>query len=331
MRSGLSVTFVFSVCLISHLYLAAQELPPIMTQPYKAGVYTTYREFVMNAPSIVQGFKIIPRSGAKKIEQGRGDYQLIFLDSLYSSRDQRKIWGVSDGEGVYVNETAYEGHGIGIGEGKSEFRKLLMVGRYSCLYDMIGGTVMMMPTGGSMAMIGGAPSEVVFILNINNGKFYVLSKDLMRQILKQDRVLLAAYEATDRPSRNEVMIEYIQKFNERHRMEAEIGVVGPREIAMLRRSKGEIEKPLLLKANDSIDVEMMPNSARRFRVYTDSVNFCMGSECHKLPLSKKRVNYIQAQWSEKSSAIEFRIMDADDGAYYFGELERLQQKKNKTK
>jgi hypothetical protein len=86
---------------------------------------------------------------------------------------------------IYTNETNY-GQPYG-------FRTLLRVSRY-CVHQgfftrEVRGAVML---PGGLASVG-VPirNTEPYILNINNGKFYLLSKSTMRSILKKDEGLLS--------------------------------------------------------------------------------------------------------------------------------------------
>ena len=100
-------SLILPFILISFTAAHSQRLPPILTKPFKPGVYKTYQEFVENKPSIREGFEIIPKSGDRKIEKGKGDYSLVMRAPAYQRKDLKKFWGASDGISVYVNECMY--------------------------------------------------------------------------------------------------------------------------------------------------------------------------------------------------------------------------------
>src|SRR5688572_22776434 len=95
-------SLILPFILISSSAALGQRLPPILVKPLKPGVYKTYQEFVNNKPSIREEFDVIPKSGDRKIEKGKGDYNLVMHDSAYKRKDLKKFWGASDGISVFV-------------------------------------------------------------------------------------------------------------------------------------------------------------------------------------------------------------------------------------
>lgn len=64
--------------------------------PHKRGVYKTYEEYLNNSPSVDAEFKLTPLQISKK------NSLIAEADVDYEGKRPKKIWGVSDGEYVYV-------------------------------------------------------------------------------------------------------------------------------------------------------------------------------------------------------------------------------------
>ncbi len=69
------------------------------TIPHKRGVYKTYEEYINNSPSVEAEFTLIPLQISKK------NPLIAEADVDYKGKRPKKIWGVSDGENVYIRVT----------------------------------------------------------------------------------------------------------------------------------------------------------------------------------------------------------------------------------
>lgn len=67
--------------------------------PHKRGVYKTYEEYINNSPSVEAEFTVIPLQISKK------NPLIAEADIDYQGKRPKKIWGVSDGEYVYIRVT----------------------------------------------------------------------------------------------------------------------------------------------------------------------------------------------------------------------------------
>lgn len=183
------------------------------SQP-KKGLYRSFEEFRRNSPSITRDFELVNRSGNQKPADGGLD--LVLKDTLVSPRIVHKeMWGFSTGKAVYVNA-----HNFQRGDG---FYELLHVGRYS----YVEGLDPMAPTkkrsGTTAAFASRTDNKVGYLLNLNNGKFYLLNQEALEKILSQDAALLQQFQQEDKrgdkATRRELMFRYVRLYNERHAQE----------------------------------------------------------------------------------------------------------------
>lgn len=310
---------------------SAQKLPAILTTTrYEKGVYKDFSEFLRNSPSITTDFQIISSSGKQRIENGTADFKLIMLDSAVRRRDVKKFWGACDGESIYVNEMLYDG--------PLRFKRIQGLGRYCYFYGSAPTNYYVIPVaaGGGGGLMGGAipgaviagPSpQVLYILNINNGKFYILDKTLLRIILKQDNELLTRYEAAERKNKDEVLVGYIKEYNSRHESEAYVEVLDPIEVVFYRRDKKEPNNPVTLNIGDSTRLEI--NSYDRLKYFSTSarLSFCINDNCGEIPLARKRVNYIECVLNKKHDRFELIAVDLKIGEFESKRIETGMLKK----
>jgi hypothetical protein len=296
---------------------SAQKLPAILTASrYEKGVYKDFSEFLHNSPSITNDFQLKTQSGEKTIEKGVANFRLIMLDSAVRRRDAKKFWGACDGESIYVNEMSYNG--------AFGFRKILGLGRY-CYFKgsnpaavatgaVIGGAI------GGVAMAAANP-HIPYILNINNGKFYILDKTLLRMILKQDNELLTRYEAAERKSSDEVLVDYIKEYNSRHESEAYVEVLDSIEVIFYRRDKKEPNNPVTLRIGDSTRLEINGYDRLQYFSTTTRLSFCINDDCGELTLVKKRLNYIECVLNKKKNRLELIAVDPKEGEFHSKKIE----------
>lgn len=64
--------------------------------PHKKGVYKTYEEYINNTPSVEAEFTLTPFQISKKVAL------IAEADVDWKGKRPKKIWGVSDGEHVYI-------------------------------------------------------------------------------------------------------------------------------------------------------------------------------------------------------------------------------------
>jgi len=181
----------------------------------KKGLYRSFEEFRRNAPSIIRDFELVNRQGNKKHEED--GFDIVLKDTLISQRVVHKeMWGFSTGKTVYVNAHNFQrGHG---------FYELLHIGRYSYVE---GTDPMARPTkklsGTTATFASRTDHKMGYLLNLNNGKFYLLNQEALEKILSQDAALLRQFQQEDKQgdktTRRELMFRYVRLYNERHAQE----------------------------------------------------------------------------------------------------------------
>ena len=306
-------------------FLFAQEHPPILTADKpKRGIFKTFQEFLMNEPSLQSPFQIVTKSGANKIERGTADYKLLLLDSMKRRREVKKFWGVSDGENIYVNEVLYGG--------PLNFKKIQGLGRY-CYFkgsqDNSGVYASGAAGGVAGAVLASAIKEIdgdyPYVLNVNNGKFYLLTKEILKTILKNDLALLKNYEDGEKRSERNTMLSYIERYNEAHTDEIRYNRPQPISVILYRRQKKERAEAVHIDAGDTIQVALKPNSIEQFTWLNDSLEVCVNSKCKTVALDRKKVNYIECSW--KLDQPDVHKVDAKVGEFYQREIRVLNERK----
>ncbi len=303
----------------------AQEKPPILTAPQpKKGIYRNFQEFLCNSPSIQSPFQVVCRSGEGRVEKGIADYKLVLLDSATRRRDLRKIWGVCDGESIYVNEVNC--YGI------LNFKKIHGLGRYCYFYGTTRASTGAMLAAGAVGGLAGqslvgatATSEGAYVLNINNGKFFLLDKETLQIILKKDPELYDQYAEDERRSNRKTLLSYIPKYNERHEDEIKFDPADPVPVTFYRRNKRESPEPLALVAGDTFKIVLTPNSLKEISWIGDSLDICSGADCKTVVLRARTVNYIEC--SMKGDEVDCEPVDRKIGEFYSHEVRVLNERK----
>lgn len=163
---------LFLFLLLIVFYQAAAQAPnenDILTCTQKrVGVYMSFAEFRSNSPSVSD--TSVLGDGKRKKSKVKG-----------TPGPDPIAWGYCTGEKVYHQAEA--GRYV-------EFKTL---DRY-CLFTAYYTNHIPVMVGSGMIPIG-IPVEGVFVLNINNGNYYQLTKKIMKKILEQDEELYAQYKA----------------------------------------------------------------------------------------------------------------------------------------
>lgn len=303
--------------------LSAQEKPPILSAAdLQKGIYKTFEEFLSNTPSIHSHFQIVTDSGPKLIERGTADYRLVFSDSVFKRKEIRNFWGVCDGQSIYINETNYGG--------SLNFKKLHGIGRYcyfkGSVVDAANDVYTTTVAGGAIAGTLAAAAVAIdgdhpYILNLNNGKFFLLDKAILKTILKKDPELDSAYEEEERKSKKHILLSYIIKYNARHENEIKYKQLAPVSITFYRRQKKERAEPIILTVCNSLHVSLEPNSIEQITWMSDSVDVCIDSNCKTISLAKKGTNYVECSWKSKQE--DFKPVKVEVGEFYEREIRIL--------
>ncbi len=202
-------SLLWSLLMLTVTVSFAQDQPPILatTKPQK-GIYRDFQEFLNNAPSIQTGFIVLCKSGVDKIEKGTADYRVMLMDTVTKRRNLKKFWGVYDGDALYINEVVYGG--------PLNFKKMHGIGRYCYFKGSLVNNGGVIAAGVAGGLVGAALAEAAmeidgdhpYVLNINNGKVYLLDKETLKTILEKDPELSALYDK-EKKSRKRILCYHI--------------------------------------------------------------------------------------------------------------------------
>lgn len=312
-KSSFFMTGSIMLAVLAVLPVFGQELPPIMKQNYRQGVYKDFNDFITNRPSIGSAFRIIPISSPNRIEKDKGKYKLELLDSNFRRRDVRKIWGFCDGQKLFINEHLYGG--------SVRFTRIQEVGRYiyfkgtpivdpsmAVAVGMVGGAI-----GGAVVATVATYGEALYVININNGNIFTVDRKLLERILKQDEALYRLYQQDTTRLSNDRMIEYIQMFNEKHILDIAFNKPVQYDVTLYRRTKRELPDSLTISFDDSV-IKIAPGTAHRLTTVRDSVEICIEESCEKILLQKKKQNYVKCFWHadlKKLEAVDPKVGEFD--------------------
>jgi hypothetical protein len=317
--------FLLFFCPMGGFYsVSAQKTPEILqSQQLQKGIYKTYSEFLRNSPSIRGNFQVTTRSSVSKIGHGDATYRLTLPDSAIGLRDARKFWGVCDGKDVFVNELPFTT--------RFTFRKMQGLGRYCFLMASEPSSPGIVSVAGPAALVGTAVvgatggislGEMYYLLNINNGKFYPLAPKTLETILSKDRLLLVEYQRTKKNHREEVMVEFIKKYNSSHLHEADADLWFGRDVTLYRGGKREIEEPLIVVINDTLQLSMGINEIHRIQVDGESIELCVNGDCKELNLYRKDTTYILVEWKRVGANPSFINVEPQYAKDEIGKINR---------
>jgi hypothetical protein len=190
------------IAILLFVFLSINEVYPqdvvndILTSPVtRNGVYRTFLEFRTNSPSIVGDIKITSNR-IKLYNSNTNKYEDI----------EEVFWGACLDDVIYFflkDVETIKSHHI---------QRLKFLGRYCYFIDERNDYTSIHPI---LALGSVMPYyKYEYVININNGNSYQLSKKMMRTILEKDEELLKEFE--DEPFKNDSFEKYIIKYNERH-------------------------------------------------------------------------------------------------------------------
>ena len=160
----------------------------INTRNYKRGVYKTFEEFKYNNPSITDFSIVDKRPAVTNPKTGRA--------WILRKRD---TWGYCDGSKIYVR--------------RNKYNEMIGQGRYC--YFREKGVKMAIGVVFPYILPIPVPYSETFIINFNNGKSFLLSKRLLKQILDtDDKDLLKQFMAD--PEKKKKLIGYVNLYNQRN-------------------------------------------------------------------------------------------------------------------
>lgn len=324
--SAYRLLVVMALLLLYQFNAYAQNLPPILkTSKPKRGIYQSFEEFVNDSPSVHLKFVLQPRSKSKQFWWGGSDYDLLVPDGLGGMKKANKFWGVSDGDSVYINVSNYQQ-----ARGYIKFSKLgrfcytkgatsaSLEGNPAVAAAVIGGAV-----GGAIVYtISSRQHEAAFIFNINNGKFIMLTPEILNKILERDEQLRTDYAQVAKRERDnpDLMLSYIEKFNQRHMDE-----IRPERLARIvlyRREKKERTDSITVITGDSLRYTLGTDDLAEFEAPKPSLRLCIGKECQTFPVTDATKNYFQCLYRENEAA-KLVPRDVKEGEYYIRQIKYI--------
>jgi hypothetical protein len=164
-----------------------------------------------------------------------------------------------------------------------------------------------------------------FIMNINNGKFFLLNKHLLKVILKKDEELLRLFEKEKTPNDREVLVSYIEQYNSRHADEAFAEVLTPIEVIMFRRGIAGNEQEFTVAINDTLKFAANEGTVHKFQVSTDTISVCIDGYCEKIKLIKNKINFLQLTRSRNMPRVQ--LVDRKEGEDLVNDIEIRQRRR----
>lgn len=183
------------ITLISTITLVKGQDRKLITNSsvLKAGIYRSYDEFKHNSPSIEFSYEV------KTINRGLGPrsvtYYKIAIDKKLG-KSIGNVFGFCDGKNAYINE------GFPILGPKTEFSKVEYIGKY-CYYKIrVDGSNNMGPTSYTFEKI----------IDIDSNDFIYLTKDTLREIIKDNPTLLNEFNKDHQKKKKlkEYLIKYVE-------------------------------------------------------------------------------------------------------------------------
>lgn len=163
----------------------------VSSKTYKKGIYLSFEEFKNNNPSVENGF--VFNSERKKLT-------FPFKESKIK---HSKIWGISDGNSVYIN---YNG-----------FNKLEIIDRYCFFIDKGVKIIFGFSAIPMMILPIPMPYKDGLAINFNNGAIFLLKKSTLKVLMADDKELLEAFKKE--PGKKKKLVDYLVKYNSRHQDE----------------------------------------------------------------------------------------------------------------
>jgi hypothetical protein len=185
-----TILSLFFLSIVSTGEIFCQEITnDILTSSEKRdGVYLTFHEFRTNSPSL-PGEVIVTNNRLKMRNTSSGKFENIKKD----------FWGACRNDTVYI--FLKDTHG----PQSPHIFPLQIIGRY-CYFKEVGLAVYTMGSAMTQGTV-----EAQYVLNINNGQTYKLSRKVMMDILQKDERLLKEFEAENGVS--DVFKKYIVLVN----------------------------------------------------------------------------------------------------------------------
>ena len=179
--------------------------------PRKRGVYKTYEEYLNNSPSVDAEFTLTPMRISKNNDL------IAEADVDYKGKRPKKIWGLSDGENVYIR--------VMVGRFfKNHYFKLQCDGPIPYIFYVektvivpfgLGAVVAVTVAAGTAAL----PPYVSLMIVRDNTNYFkpvlTLTKARVKRYLADYPDLLEAYEKEPSPKSKSTKARYITELNQR--------------------------------------------------------------------------------------------------------------------
>lgn len=298
---------------------------------YKEGIYLSFEEFKTNSPSLTCDFYFSTKKNGV-------NFELILTDTVVGKKFlKEKIWGVCTGEVIYVNTSNYQN--------SKGFTRLGEIGRYCVFKDQVSINRKNDGSLGGMALVGGLvggvightivgsiPTETALVLNMNNGNCYFLRKETVELILQSEPQLLESFQKESRKSDEDVMVEYISKYNALNKDE----YISPTEpsyipLVIYRRDKRESEYPVSVYVNDSLITKLSINDYLEVEIEErDEMIICANKKCADFSLESHTANYLECGDGVKSGAFIEKV-SSKHGAFYLNKVKYYKEKQNSSR
>lgn len=166
---------------------------------YKPGIFKSFDEFKYGNPSVELDYQVM--NSIHNYWKGNLNYYKLNIDKK-NRLAIGKIFGFSDGKDVYIDFTYPKLNS------NPEFVKMEYLFKYFYFEYLKNIPVY------SGSIVTTVPTLVQTILDINTGEVRVLNKQIIKEIIANDQVLLEEFNNTS--EKNKVLKEYLVKYLQKH-------------------------------------------------------------------------------------------------------------------
>lgn len=179
------------------------------------GIYKSFEEFRRNAPSIpLPDQVVIAYDVEESLYQKDVAIARLNCDSLMPCEKKTPVWGFCDGTSVFISREAKFDKNI-------TYDKVIYMGRYIYYQYVFKTNASATNTGPGASTggytMGGARSKTVVnkAIDINTGETFELSNNKILKVLKDDKILTAAFNKEKH--KEKVQAAYLIKYAEKHK------------------------------------------------------------------------------------------------------------------
>jgi len=186
MKKFILILIVLSFC----QYLFSQEHFP-------KGCYMNWEEIISKSPVNSKNLIIEKRTTSDKFMVGRNDYKLISPDKSVSKKIiKSELLAYSDGDTLYLNCAKYKL--------QSWFTKIICDGKYfvfwagmpndkSLINNETALSYLFGAVGGISAAVSNANTRILYAVDSENDKLFIVNDDLIRDLLKEYPKILGQF------------------------------------------------------------------------------------------------------------------------------------------